>query len=256
MSKAVVKSLVVLLFVLLPSSVFAHTLWLNVTDFYPEVFSHPKYAPIPRAKTVVYFGWGHKLPVNDFFSDSYLNKLHMIEPDGSKVELKPGQGGFMATEITMKKPGGRIVTASVKPGFHGDVEGKNDFFQMRYEMYAKTLICVGDVQDSFFEKPVGQRFEIVPKQNPKDLKPDDWFEFDVLMDGKPAKGAEISASPYARPEISMLDNMTYKETAKIRVIDYHGPWRITAKLKLPATNEFKDKCETLYFVSTLTFEVP
>lgn len=256
MLKLIAKLVVVFLCVFVPASVFSHTLWLNVADPYPEIFSHPKYAPVPRAKTVVYFGWGHKLPVNDFFSDSYLNKLAMIEPDGKKVELTPGKGGFMATEITMKQEGQRIIIASVNPGFYGGVKGKNDFYQKRYEMYAKTLICVGDTENDLFFKPVGQRFEIVPKQNPKDLRPGDWFKFDVLLDGKPAKGAEISASPYARPEITILDNMKRKDTAKIRVIDYHGPWIITAKLELPPTDEFKDKCEQLYFVSTLTFDVP
>ncbi|MGD9008783.1 MAG: DUF4198 domain-containing protein [Desulfobacteraceae bacterium] len=238
------------------TSVCAHKLWLNATDYYPEIFSHPKYAPVPRAKTVIYFGWGHKLPVNDLFSNDYLDKLSLVEPDGSKKELKPGQGGFMATEISMQKEGVRIVTASVKPGFHGDVDGKEDFYELRYEMYAKALIAVGDATEDLYLKPVGQRFEIVPMQNPKDLKPGDQFEFKVLLDGKPAKGAEITASPYAKPSVTVVDNLKYKETAKIRIVDCYGPWIITAKLELPPTDEFKDKCAKLYFLSTLTFEVP
>jgi hypothetical protein len=137
------------------SSVNAHKLWLNATEYYPEIFSHPKYAPVPRAKTVIYFGWGHKLPVCDVFGSDYLDKLYLVEPDGTKEELKPGQGGFMATELNMQKEGERIVTASVKPGFHGDVAGKKDFYELRYEMYAKALISVGDDKSNLYLKPVG-----------------------------------------------------------------------------------------------------
>ncbi|BBO81934.1 hypothetical protein DSCO28_25000 [Desulfosarcina ovata subsp. sediminis] len=240
----------------LSTTVNAHKLWLNATDYYPEIFSHPKYAPQPRAKTVIYFGWGHKLPVSDLFSDDYLDTLLMVDPTGNKTELEPGKGGFMATELLMKNEGGRVIAASVKPGFHGDVKGKKNFYEMRYEMYAKALIAVGSSNHDVFLKPIGQRFEIVPLQDPKDLKPGDWLTFNVLLDGKPARGVEISASPYAKPLLTVVDNLTYKETGKIKLMDCSGPWIVTAKLELPATAEFKDKCSKLYFISTLTFEVP
>ncbi len=249
-------SIAVCLCMLLGTSANAHKLWLNATDHYPEIFSHPKYAPVPRAQTIIYFGWGHKLPVNNLFADSYLGDFFMIEPDGSKEKLTAGQGGFKATEIMMQKEGGRIIAASVKPGFHGDVEGKKDFYELRYEMYAKALVGVGTIDKETFLKPVGQRFEIVPMQSPENLKPGDYFEFKVLLDGKPAKGVEISATPYARPEITIVDNLSYKEAGKIRIVDAYGPWIITAKLELPPTDEFKNKCQKLYFLATLTFAVP
>lgn len=238
------------------ASVGAHQLWLNATEYYPEIFSHPKYAPEPRAKTVVYFGWGHGIPVADLYDMSYFNDFFMVEPDGKKKAVKPGAGGFMATEIQMKKEGPRIFGASIKPGFYGEVDGKKDFYQMRYEMYAKALIGVGNLSRDAFTKPIGQRFEIVPLQNPQYLKPGDWFEFKVLLDGKPAKGVKISASPYRKPEITVLDNLSYKETGKIRIIDTYGTWIITAKLELPVTKEYSKKCEKLSFTSTMTFEVP
>ncbi|WP_419658665.1 Nickel transport complex protein, NikM subunit [Desulfosarcina variabilis str. Montpellier] len=256
MSKAVILIIVSCLCLILAPSAFAHKLWINTTDYYPELFSHPKYAPVPQAKIMVYFGWGHKLPVSDAFSADYFNGLNMIEPDGKKKELKPGTGAFMATEVIMKDEGARIFAASVKPGFYGDVKGKKNFYKMRYEMYAKTLVAVGNASSDAFSKPVGQRFEIVPLQNPHDLKAGDWIAFKVLLDGKPAKGAEISASPYAKPEVTVVDNLSNKKEAKIRVVDYTGPWIVTAKLELPASEEFKEKCEKLHFVSTLTFSVP
>ena len=62
----------------------AHTMWLNVTDYSPKIFSHPKYAPKPRAKSVVYFGWGHKYPVCDFLADKYLGDFFLIKPMAAK----------------------------------------------------------------------------------------------------------------------------------------------------------------------------
>ncbi|GAB6145891.1 DUF4198 domain-containing protein [Desulfocicer niacini] len=249
-------SIALCLTLIFSTPVHAHKLWINATDHSPEIFSHPKYAPIPRAKTAVYFGWGHKLPANDFLQDGYLKDFFMVEPDGNKKDIKPGPGGFKATEITMKQEGGRIVAASINPGFHGDVEGKNDFYDLRYEMYAKTLISVGKVEGNPFSRTLGQRFEIIPLENPATLKPGDFLELKVLLDGKPAKGAEIFVSPYANPQVTFMDTINYKETAKIRLLDYYGPWIITAKLELPATDEFKNKCRKLYFISTLTFELP
>ncbi len=109
------------------TTVSAHALWLNATDYSPRIFSHPKYAPEPQAKTVVYFGWGHKYPLGDFLDDKYLGDFFLIKPDGSKKKLTPGEGGFRAAEIKMKKKGGRIVAATIKPGFYGEVKGKKRF---------------------------------------------------------------------------------------------------------------------------------
>ena len=72
MSKAVILIIVSCLCLILAPSAFAHKLWINTTDYYPELFSHPKYAPVPQAKIMVYFGWGHKLPVSDAFSADYF----------------------------------------------------------------------------------------------------------------------------------------------------------------------------------------
>ena len=95
----------------------------------------------------------------------------------------------------MKQEGGRIIAASINPGFHGDVKGKDDFYEMRYEMYAKTLINVGKVEGNPFSRSLGQRFEIIPLKNPANLKPGDWLEFKVLLDGKPPKAPKFLCHP-------------------------------------------------------------
>ena len=241
----------------LSTSAYAHTMWLNVTDYSPKIFSHPKYAPEPRAKTVVYFGWGHRYPVADPLSDKYLGDFSLIKPDGAKEKLTPGEGGFRATVIKTKKEGGLIVAATIKPGFYGEVEGKKDFYKLHYAQYAKALINVGEVSGNPFSTPVGHRLEIIPLKNPNQLRLGDWFEFKVLFDGKPARRAEICAcSLFSSTGESIITRTDNKGEGRTRVLHYYGPWIIKAEIKLPPTKEMQDRCKELHYTATLTFAVP
>ena len=235
----------------------AHSLWLNVTDYSPKIFSHPKYPLKSRAKTVVYFGWGHSYPVGGFLNDKYLGDFFLIKPDGNKEKLTPGEGGFRATEVKMEKEGGRIVAATIKPGFAGEIEGKKDFYERRYAQYAKALISVGKVPDEAFSRPVGHKFEIIPLTNPDGLQLGDWFKFKVLLDGKPAKKVKIDACSLVSYTGESFQLRTDNEgEAKVRILHYYGPWIIKAKLTQPASGEFKNKCKESSYTATLTFGVP
>ncbi len=237
--------------------VSAHTMWLNVTDYNPKIFSHPKYAPKPRAKSVIYFGWGHKYPVDGFFGDKYLGDFFLIKTDGSKKVLEPGKGGFKAVEIIMKKEGGYIAAATVKPAFAGYVKGKKDFFERRYAQYAKAIINTGEVLGNPFSKPIGHKLEIIPLVNPGKLKLGDWFEFKVLLDGKSAKRVKVHACSLFSFTGESFDVSTDNNgKAKIRVLHYYGPWMVKAVMKLPPSGEFKNKCQELSYTATITFAVP
>jgi len=234
----------------------AHTMWLNVTDHSPKIWSHPKYAPKPRAKTVVYFGWGHRYPVADFLSDKYLGDFFIIRPDGGRENLTPGEGGFRATEIKMKKDGGWIAGATIKPGFYGEVEGKKDFYKLRYAQYGKALINVGKVSGNPFSEPVGHKLEIIPLMNPNELKLGDRFPIRVLFEGKPAPNTKIhGCSLFSFTDKSFTTFTNSKGEAKINILDYHGPWIVKAGMKMPPPKELKDKCQELNYTSTLTFAV-
>jgi hypothetical protein len=71
---------------ILASVAGAHTMWINLTDYTPKIWSHPKYAPTPRAKTVAYFGWGDRYPVADLLSEKYLGCVFLFQPDGTGKE--------------------------------------------------------------------------------------------------------------------------------------------------------------------------
>ena len=239
------------------SIAFSHALWVNVTDYSPEIFSHPKYAPKPRAKTVAYFGWGHRYPVADFLDEKHLGDFFLVRPDGTREDLTAGNGGFRATEIKRYNEGARIVAATIKPGFHGEVEGKKDFYRIHYAQYAKALISVGEVPANAFSRAVGHRFEIIPLANPNQLQLGDWFAFKVLFDGKPAKRLEVSACSLFSCTGDSFEVRTDNEgQAKVRILHYYGPWIVKATLTQPPTEELKNKCQELSYTATLTFEVP
>jgi len=253
---------------LFTATAFAHSLWLNASDYTPEIY--PKYG----ARTKVYFGWGHHYPVDDFLPVEYLQEFSLIFPDGKVEKITPNPGGFLATQINFKQPGSYIVSASKKPGFYtmymdkGEVHHKigpktglkGVILSLYYEQYTKSLISVGEAEDSSFSKPVGHKLEIIPLENPYKLHGcgGHFLPVKVLFEGKPAQYCKVYAT-YAG--FSTGDDFAYATStdgegiAKIRLIHW-GPWLIKADIKLPAPEELKDKCNELHYTATLTFEVP
>ncbi len=255
--KTIVRYLGMSLFaVMLAMPVQAHELWINMTDYSPNLWQHPKYSPTPTAKTIAYFGWGHKYPVADFLGEKYLDTLMQIEPDGTTKEITVGEGGFRAVEIKMGSKGPRVFTAKVNPDYYQKVEGKEDFYKMRYEMYAKALVNVGKTDGNPFSKPTGLEVEIIPEVNPTTLKPGDTLPVTVLSGGKPAKEFSIKAIPMYSGTREVEEVKTDAEgKAVITIKPFYGPWLITASKMEPATGEFTKKCESFFKLSTMTFGV-
>lgn len=263
------------------SSVHAHTMWLNVSEYYPE----------QGEGTKVYFGWGHRYPVADFLSVEKLEAFNLITPKGEKETLEPGPGGFLATALNLSEQGNYIVTATLKPGFYtmyvekGKIHHKSVpktglsgvILSLHFEQYAKALICAGGAGERFrkpfihnakalvggkrlskaFRKPVGHTLEIVPLADPAEVKVGDYLPVQVLFKGKPARYCSLYGT-YAG--FSTGDGFAYatgtdgKGKAKIRVL-HHGPWLIKAKIRRPVPDALKDKCNELSYTATLTFEV-
>ncbi len=247
------------------NAAFSHTLWLNATDYSPKNYS-PEYA----AKTIIYFGWGHRYPVADFLSVKKLRSFNLITPEGEIKELQPGEGGFLATELTLPDKGAYIVTASLKPGFYtmyaknGKIHHKigpktgldGVILSLYFEQYAKALINAGGI-DSSFSKPVGQTLEIVPMQNPAKLRVGDFLPVKVLFKGKPARFCQVYGT-YAgfstKDDFAFATTTDAKGMAKIRILHY-GPWLVKTNVKLPAPESLKDKCNEMSYTATLTFEI-
>ena len=253
--------------VFMPLLMQAHTMWLNVSDFSPE-FYH-------GAETKVYFGWGHHYPVDDFLPYEKLEEFLLIEPDGKKVKLTPNPGGFLATQINLKQPGGYIVSAKLKPGFYtmylekGEIHHKTVpktgvegiiIVSLYYQQFAKALINAGETDDEAFSKPVGHKLEIIPLANPYKLKGcgGHFLPVKVLFDGKPARFVKVYAtySGFSTGEDYAYATSTDVEgIARIRLIHW-GNWLLKTEIKLPAPDDKKDKCDELHYTATLTFSIP
>ncbi len=250
----------------LPVSVYAHAMWINATDYSPKV--HPRHG----AATKIYFGWGHHYPVDDFLTEEDLESCSMISSNGDKEKFDLGEAGFLATQLNFKKQGTYIITATLKPGFYtmytekgkmhhkmGPKTGlKGVILSLYYEQYAKSLINAGEVSGNLFSKPVGHNLEIITLKNPATLKNGDFLPIQVLFKGKPAKfcGVKATYSGFStREEFAYATSTDAEGKAKIRLIHY-GPWLIKAEIRLPASEELKDKCNQLHYTATLTFEVP
>jgi len=243
----------------------SHTLWLNATNYFPEIYSQ-EYG----ARTTIYFGWGHRYPVADFLSADKLREFKLITPKGENKPLQPGQGGFLATQLNLSEKGTYIVAASLKPGFYtmyvekGQIHHRSVpktglsgvIVSLHFEQYAKALINVAG-SDSSFRKPVGHTLEIIPLEDPAELKVGDYLPVQVLFKGRPARFCPVYGTYVG---FSTGDDFAFAATtdgrgkAKIRIL-HHGPWLIKAKVKLPAPDELKDKCNELSYSTTLTFEV-
>ncbi len=253
--------------IVLPSVSASHTMWINATDYYPDFY--PEYG----AKTKVYIGWGHHYPADDFLTEGQLEEFYFICPRcGEHHKLSPNPGGFLATEVNFEEPGAYIVVTVLKPGFYtmyiekGEMHHKMGpkkgvkgrvILSLYYEQYAKALINVGKELDNF-DKPVGHKIEIIPLENPNEIKEGDFLPIQVLFDNKPAMYCQVLAtySGFSTDEEFAYTTSTDGEgIARIRLLHY-GPWLVKASMKLPAPREMEDKCNELHYTATLTFEVP
>jgi uncharacterized GH25 family protein len=248
--------------------VSAHTLWLNASDY------SPKFSLKYKAATKIYFGYGHSYPVDDFLSLDELQEFYSVNSENNKQELKPNQGGFLATQVEFKRADIYRIGAIKKSGFYtmyiekGEIHHKlapkiglkNVIKSFHYEQYAKSLINVGSIEGDSFLKPIGHKLEIVPLNNPANLKGNggDFLSIKVLFKGKPAKFCKVYATynGFSSGEDFAFSTATNGEgIAKIRLIHW-GTWLIKAKLQLSPGDDLKNKCDKLNYTATLTFEVP
>lgn len=241
----------------------AHIMWLNLSDYSPPV----------GAGVIVYFGWGHKYPVDDFLNqERFLKNFSLIDPKGETKKLSSNSDGFLATKVDSLKEGTFTVAAELKSGFYtiwvenGKMHHKrgpktelsNVIVSSYYQQFAKAIINVSS-KDSNFAIPAGQKLEIIPLKNPIGLKEDDYLPLRVLFEGKPLSSYPMVYATYLG--FSTQDE-TYAYTteangegiAKIKILKA-GIWLIKVNYKTHPTKELQDKCNQLSYTATLSFEV-
>jgi len=224
----------VLLYVLhCPCPVAAHDLWLNMDNYSPEVSTKVS------AKVV----FGHNYPYFDILlTRDKLTDFSWLCPDGKRIEVSKtweekqnDKTGALVGEITFDKKGTYIVTACL--------EKKGAKKQVPSGKYAKSLIVVGEGTD-IVSHPLGQRIEIIPLKNPKDIKSGESLPVRIFFEGKPLStyvygtyaGYHSETEPF--PVIAKTDDQGLAQVP----ISQPGIWMVVANHKVD-------------FSASLTFQI-
>jgi uncharacterized GH25 family protein len=175
------------------TNAFAHNLWLNPGNHYPEV-----------GETVdIEIGWGHKYlesRTDQEVKEETIKDISAVDPDGNIVELERKSPSLF--QLKIDKPGVYLVTAGIKPGiFTTTPEGRkwankkevqHPLKCTAYEIIAKTLIVAGK-NDRNLSTPTGQPIEVILLEDPSNLKIGDALPIKVLFEGKPLAGISLNA---------------------------------------------------------------
>jgi uncharacterized GH25 family protein len=265
MKRNVLKIALITVFLLLPGNVFGHNLWLNAVDYRPHMSQRT------GAHTKVYFGFGHRFPVQDFLDKEKLIEFKQIDPDGNSRDLQAGDGGFLTTPLILKKQGAHVITAATQHGFYtmyfknGRVHHKLDtkegltdvLLSLYYENFTKALINVGDTGDDAFAKPVGHNIEIIPLENPYLKKAGDTLKLKVLHKGRPASFCDVHATyvGFSVKEDYAYANKTGSDGISVIRLLEPGQWIVRAVVRKPAGEAIRGKCIEEKYSATLSFEV-
>ncbi|MBL0716534.1 MAG: DUF4198 domain-containing protein [Desulfosarcina sp.] len=257
--------LTAIMIAVLPVAGFGHNLWFNAIDYTPA------FSKRTGAHTKIYFGFGHKFPVDDFLDKGKLIEFKLIKPDGKSQDLEPGEGGFLATPLIIKKEGAHIVSAATAHGFYtmymkngrmhhkiGTKKGlEKVILSLYYENYTKALINVGKTPNDAYSTPVGHGIEIVPMENPYLKKAGDTLKLKVLYKGHPAPFCNVFATyaGFSSTEDYAFTNKTNGQgISKIRILK-PGHWIVKTVVRKPAKKELQDKCIEEKYSATISFEV-
>lgn len=261
---------VVTLLMICPQA-FAHNLWLNPGDYYPQV----------GATVDIGIGWGHKYLANRVdqeIKEGRIEEIRAVGPDGLTVSLV--QESVSSYKLKVEKPGVYLVTAKIKPGFFTTTpEGRkwgdkkavtNPVTCTNFHIQAKTVIIAGG-SDKNLSNAAGQPLEVIPLANPRNLKSGDRLTVKVLFQGKPLPKTSVKAT-YAGYEDGQSDmhapsekrhpaggkhfpveTVTDDQGQATFSLDRAGYWMIALSHRSPYPD--KDTCDEYMYNMTYTFEV-
>ncbi|HIE27199.1 TPA: DUF4198 domain-containing protein [Candidatus Poribacteria bacterium] len=267
------KLMAIMLFsIIIASSVSAHTLWVQSTRYYIESGGES------GTKATMFFGWGHRIPLDDPIAAEKIKLVELYEPDGKVTAITISDGrSFHCTPIEYSKEGTYVLSAETNPGYYtmylnksrkmrhyvGPMDEVTDatkiVLSLYVHQYPKSIIT--SVKSSGKElKPVGNQFEIVPEIEPANLKTGSRFSFLVYFDGKVLEKGEAKYSATYMGYSTEPEKFLYNEREVVNGrgdfdISRPGIWFVEAKYDVPAPESLKNKCKTIHYKASLTFAV-
>ena len=243
---------------LVSTPVYAHYLWLTVDN----------YNPSPGQEIAINIGWGHKFPRDGQPRAKMVRKmtLFLVNPQGKKIPLTikaKGEKGVEPIRVKLKTKGtylavlavGTFVTKTIEGYFYKPKnELKNVLESFWYEPVAKAIINVGAPGGNIYKKRLGYPFEIVPLENPVNIKEGGMLPVSCVLNGKPSKAwiyATYAGFSKLRNTFAWTTRTDKKGIARVKILK-KGLWLVKTDDSLP----YKDpgKADSYKFISTLTFK--
>jgi uncharacterized GH25 family protein len=122
----------------------------------------------------------------------------------------------------------------------------------RYSRSVKALLQAGQRTDPIATRPLGRRIEIVPLQNPYDLKPGQELAVQVLFEGRPLADCQVEAFYRQAGKPVALTRRTDGEGKASFRLEQPGPWIV----RLVHMRPCREECAAIdweSFWSSLTF---
>jgi uncharacterized GH25 family protein len=106
-----------------------------------------------------------------------------------------------------------------------------------YTRYAKLMIQVGERKDETFKKKIGLRYEIVPDQNPYNLKAGDYLSCKIFFEGKPVPHTLVKVWSKIK-NTTFLQNIYTEKDGTVRFpISTNGEWMVSSVKMIKSEKE-------------------
>ena len=231
----------------------AHFPWINLVD----------YTPSQGAGLNLTIGYGHHYPLDGFLKKDALQSISLIGPDKEAPAIKFTSELELQSEEALSQEGVYIVAAQQKDSYYTKTangakrtskKGLDGVIRCSYShkcMKAVATVGKGGRADTV----VGHPIEIIPLENPANLKAGDYLPIRVIADGKPFSGdvfATFSGFSTEKSTFAYATRTDKKGHARIRILQ-PGVWLIKVSHEVPFADS--TECDLEKFVGTLTFAV-
>ena len=228
--------------------------------------------------SLLFFCFGHHVPVDDGLRYKKISYVHVIAPDKSSraIELRD-EKSLHSHMINYEQPGVHTLVAETVPGYfamYTDKKGRSrhslkplsTFIEnvseidrsMRSSQWSKAYVRSGK-ETGVFPKVVGLPFELAPETDVFTLKKGDKVEMQVYRSGKPFTGSGTWTATYngfsTESEDLYIPNTTAENGRFTVPIDEAGRWYIRFFTKTDAPEDKRSEYLTEKLTTTLVFEV-
>lgn len=232
----------------------AHTAWLSL----------PHHAIKQGNKCKIMIGWGHKFPLDDFLEAKKVTGVTLYNPEGKASEV-PAINEFQFQTGALQEAGTYVIAASKAPSFFTRLEKgfarkpktglKGVKSCSRSLGFMKAVLTVGTGGPGDVSRKVGHDLELVPLDNPANLKPGDDMRIQVLLKGQPVTGYPMAFATYEgfnAPGFAYSSYVNNEGIFTLRILQA-GAWLVHMKMSEPYPNP--QECDVINYISELTFTI-